>query len=188
MYINFKKTVLFIASLIMMLSNSTMAGDAQIVYSGELTQSTCTIQGGNTINIAFGATNIASLTEVGKEVNRKTSEVVFSNCPSNIYDMEFTGLSDPDLPGDMQLSSGSTATGIAIRPFLVIDPKYVGGGYTQKPKLIMPTSASMGNSFIPDANGQVLVTFGGSIVRTSQAKAPTAGQFSSVMNLTFKYK
>lgn len=183
-----KKTVLFAASLIMMLSNSTMAGDAQVTYSGELTQGTCTIEGGNVISITFGATNIASLQEAGKEVNRKMSEVVFSSCPSNIFDMEFTGLSDPDSPGDLQISSGSAAKGIAIRPFLIIDPKYIGGGYTQPSKLTMPKDTSLGHSFIPDANGQVRVTFGGSILRTSPAKAPTAGQFSAVMDLTFRYK
>lgn len=150
-------------------------------FSGTLTQSTCTVQSGNSITIQLDKVSINQLITKTEGLGRKAVDLVLTGCPERVQ-LEFTGPSDPKVSKYLESNNigvSNAARNIAVRPF--IRASHVSGG--EDNWIEMPRYTRWLNNSSQDK----LVKFqvGGDLMPTSDS--PIAGQIVTRMFMTFSY-
>ena len=171
-------------SLLAINPNNSMAENAQVNYSGTVTQPGCNIEGGNTININLGHKKSTELSGDGSE-----SQVPFvlTGCPQKI-NIIFTGISDPDAPTRIKLANAGqpdAASGVAVAPWVWIQQSKYGGnvkdGWMSMPRFETGEMVNSGN--LP----RIEMYLRGVMVRTSANKPVRRGRVQATMDISFLY-
>lgn len=167
-----------------------MAADATVNYTGTVTQSTCSFEGGNTVNIDLGTRDAAQLTVVDEKYSLPRRVITLAGCP-NAVQIEFSGVADTDLvdafKNDKEATSGG-ASAVAIRPWLSIDAEYgsASSDITTTMSWVKPNHRTAWLS--KNTNGKILIKLSGIIVRTTLAKPVRGGSVQTTMQVTFNYR
>jgi type 1 fimbria pilin len=178
----FSNLLLFIFFIALSITvNRLQAAEANINYTGEITQPTCKVSGSNSINLALPSitADVFMQRSLGKADEPKVDKFVsfaLSGCPAKIR-FSFDGISDPAFPTHLKnQASSDTALGVAIAPTFNI-------ASGQMRAMIMPAHTT---ALFDTTNGSLEVKVGGEYVRTSNTVQ--AGKVQTTMQMTILYQ
>lgn len=167
-----------------------MAADATINYTGTVTQSTCSFEGGNVINIDLGTRDGSQLTQVKGTYGHPNQIYVLTGCPDAVQ-IQFSGVADTDLAdafkNDKENTSGG-ASAVAVLPWLAIEAIY-GSVFSDRVADIAWVKPGHQTGWLKkDTNQKIQIKLTGNIVRTTLAKQVKGGSVQATMHVTFNYR
>ena len=177
---------LFVGALsLSILSSNAIAADAQVNYTGEVTQGGCNIEGGNALNLNLGRVKSTELLldpRGGPEI-----PFVLTGCPRKI-NIIFTATSDPDNPTRIKLANAGqsdAAVGVGVAPWVYIRQSDYGSnvkdGWMSMPRFETGEMVNTNN------NLRIEMKLSGVMVRTSASKPVRAGKVQATMDISFLY-
>lgn len=167
-----------------------MAGDATVNYTGTVTQSTCSFEGGNVININLGTRDATQLTRVKEYYAYDGQTYVLTGCPDAVQ-IQFSGTADTDLAEAFKNDRDSTSGGasaVAVIPWLNVSAIYGSALSDGVGETTWIRTGQRTGWLRKGTDQKIRIRLSGNIVRTTLAKQVRGGSVQATMQVTFNYR
>lgn len=181
------------ATLLVLSAGSAMATDGTIEFTGEILNSTCEFDNGDTINIELGHYAAKQFKSIGDRSPAVPVDIPLKNCPTETW-KHVDGTTDNSFQVWLETRSGGTtgannelvavtgkktaATGVGIRIARASDDTPMALNKLNDPKI----------SFVPGTDGTATVALQAYYVSTVASTAITPGEANAAVDVTIDYR